>query len=262
MTYLTIFILLISSWNTRAQIHDSPEIPKKPVLNPPKRFYLGSDLDAAIFGTSLFKKGNADSKLTTLRFSYILNLGLNFNYDVSNSFGLFTGVGIKNIGFIEKDSVTIKRRVYTVGLPIGVKIGNLSKRNFAILGAGVDMPLNYREKRFTDRNDKDKFNEWFSSRTPDIMPYIFAGASVKPGITFKFQYYVSNFFNTSYSVLANNRRSYPYASYDARLLLLSVGFDIHYKRWPKPVYIERGAGDDMEEDEDDDMDADDAASDE
>ncbi len=206
---------------------------------PPKKFYLGNTLDAAIFSTSLISSPVSNQSMSTLRFTYWFNFGFSFNYDAGKHFGLMSGVGIKNIGFIEKTKAgdsTIKRRVYTIGVPLGIKLGNLSKRNFGFIGGGVDVPFNYREKKYVRRGNKEKFNEWFSDRTPLLMPYVYAGFSLNPGLTFKVQYYPGNFMNADYTVnyTASPAFSYkPYKGYDVQLLMISLGMDIHYNRTPK-----------------------------
>lgn len=253
--YLTAFcaalILSTAVSDVQAQTEADTKTKNDLKLNPPKKFYMGSGLDAGIFSTGIVKKGASDAIFTTVRFSYVLNFGVNFNYDATNLFGVFAGVGVKNIGFIEHPGgVTVKRRVYTIGVPVGIKIGNLGKRNYGFIGGGVDLPFNYKEKAFTDRSNKNKFNEWFSDRTPQLMPYVFVGASIKPGMTYKIQYYPGNFLNTSFSELSNGIPVRPYAGYDVQLLMLSVGFDLHYKRWPKPVYVKDNDKDDDNENED------------
>lgn len=200
-----------------------PKIEATPV----HKFYFSQSMDAAIFSTANVEKTGQSSKLSTLRFSYVLNIGVNANYDFNEHFGVMAGLNIKNIGFIEKISdSTIKRRVYTLGIPVGLKIGNLPKRNYFFLGGGFDVPFNYKEKGFIKRGSKTKMNEWFSDRTPAFMPYVFAGFSVHPGITFKFQYYPSNFLNQDYVASGGVK---PYAAYEkVNLMLLSIGADLHY----------------------------------
>jgi hypothetical protein len=165
---------------------------------PMHRWYMGNSFDGAILSTAVFERPGQRRELTTLRFS-LLNIGYHINYDFDEHFGIFSGVGIKNIGFIEKNGdSTTKRRVYTIGLPLGFKLGNLQKRHYGFIGGGVDFPINYREKRFVKRNDKYKFNEFFSDRTDDYMPYIFAGFAYGKGSTIKVQYYPGNFLNTGF----------------------------------------------------------------
>jgi len=223
--------------NLFAQPGDSAPEPPASKTQPLHRLYWSNSMDAAIFSTSLMQRTGQSQRLTTLRFSYIVNFGFNLNFDFNRHFGLFTGAGVKNIGFIEKfaDS-TVKRRVYTLGVPLGVRIGDLSRRNFLFLGGGVDVPFNYREKGFVDRGDKEKFNEWFSERTPSFLPYLFAGVSASPGITFKLQYYPGNLLNRDYTTtvqFAGGQTSTyrPYAVYEhTNLLMLSIGVGINYKK--------------------------------
>lgn len=233
-TYLLSCVLLAAA----PAMAQTPEttIPDQTTVATP-RGYWGSGLDGAIFSTSLYKDApGGDSKFTTLRFTYVVNLGMNYNYDFTNHFGLFTGLGIKNIGLINKygDS-TVKRRVYTIGVPLGFKVGNLRNRNYFFAGGGVDVPFNYREKGFVERRHKEKFSEWFSDRTPQFMPYVFAGFSLDPGITLKFQYYPGNFFNQDFTTKdkVTGLDYKPYAGMEANLLFVSVGLDIHYKKLPK-----------------------------
>lgn len=211
------------------------------VVFAPKKFYLSSSLDGALFTTAMHfgsfpLNAGVPTTVGTPRFTYYgINTGLNVNYDFNRTIGVFTGIGLKNIGFIEKikplDS-TIKRRVWSIGAPIGVKVGNLRKKTYVFLGGGVDIPFNYKEKGFVRRGDKDKFNEWFSDRTAAFMPYGFVGVSFKPGLFFKVQLYPGNFMNPDYTesvtvggVTVTNK---PYSVYDIEILMFSLGFDIRY----------------------------------
>ncbi len=195
--------------------------------------YWSTNIDGFILSTTIGSNAPVSgNSLTTPRFTGFLHIGANINYDFSNSVGIFTGINIKNIGFIEKynnpDS-TVKRRVYTFGIPLGFKFGNLKYGSFIIAGGGVDFPFNYKEKGFVDRGDKDKFNEWFSSRTPAVMPYVFVGAVLRPMMSIKLQYYPSNFMNTNYTTTVGNTTVAPYKGYDVKLIMLTLGFDINYR---------------------------------
>lgn len=199
-------------------------------ITPITKWYASNSLDGALFSTAYFTKPGARQEFTFIRFS-LINFGYNFNYDFDKHFGLFTGVGIKNLGFIEKDGdSTIKRRVYAIGVPLGFKLGNLEKKHYGFIGGGIDIPFNYREKGFVDRNKKEKFSEWFSKRNADYMPYVFVGLSYGKGSTIKLQYYPSNFFNPDFTETKNNITSKPYAGYDAKLLFVSFGFNINYSK--------------------------------
>lgn len=254
LTKITSALLLcaVATTGLRAQDNDEPK-PTKPksgnnmsiggaVEHPTGKFYWSSGMEGGLFQTSrLDRPGLTDTKFTTLRFSYVINVGMNLNYNFTNSVGLFLPISIKNIGFIDKfgDS-TVKRRSYNLGAGLGLKVGNLRKRNYGFIGGGADLPFNYREKGFVKRSDKEKFSEWFSDRTPTFMPFVFAGISVDPGITLKVQYYPGNFLNTDFTEKipgSPTGATYkPYAGYNVNLMYLSLGFNINYKRQHKEDY--------------------------
>lgn len=207
-------------------------------LPPIRKFYVGAGTDAGIFSTASIQKtgqvlnpGGGYTNTTTnstgiIRFSYIINFGFTFNFNLGRHFGVYTGIDVKNIGFIEHNnsSETVKRRTYNIGAPIGIKIGNMAdKGSYLFLGAGADVPINYKEKEFVVRNQKTKFNEWFSNATPSIMPYAFAGFSLKNSISFKLQYYPNNFLNPNYT----RSGAQPYYGYDVHIMMLSIGFPMH-----------------------------------
>src|SRR5690606_26603856 len=88
----------------------------------------------------------------------------------------------------------------------------------------------YREKGFVRRGDKSKFNEWFSTRTPAVLPYVFVGARVKPGLSLKLQYYPGNFLNPDFTDDAGVQ---PYDGYKVNLIMATMGIEIPYrpKKW-------------------------------
>ncbi|MFI5195984.1 MAG: hypothetical protein ACHQD8_02750 [Chitinophagales bacterium] len=206
------------------------------IITPPlKKFYVGSGMDGAIFSTATIQHTNpvcatcqgmtTTNTTGTLRFSWFINAGLTFNFNLSKHFGIYTGIDIKNIGYIEQaNGWTVKRRTYNIGVPVGIKIGNMMpKRTYMFIGGGVDAPINFKDKKFQVRNEKTKFNEWFSQRTPAIMPYIFAGMSVYHGITVKAQYYLNNFLNPDF---IDKNGTKPYAGTEVHLILLSIGYAV------------------------------------
>lgn len=233
-------IILAASLTITPSLHAQGDSSAK--VNPTRKLYLSSGMDMCIFSTAIMEKPTISPQITQLRFTYFPNLGLRLNYNFSNHVGIFTGLNMKNIGFIEKMQLidsTVKRRVLTVGMPLGISVGNIGKHTFGFAGGGFDLPFNYKEKGYIRRGNKDKFNEWFSDRTPRIMPYLFAGFCYSPGIIIKFQYYPGNFLNTSYVELVGSNPpggtgTYYYNTYKSytrlNLLLMSVGFDIPYNK--------------------------------
>src|SRR5262245_26539712 len=85
------------------------------------------------------------------RFTLFFNIGTNYNYDFSKHAGFFSGINIKNIGLITKDdNIKLKRRVYTIGVPLGIKLGDMDGETMFYGGAELDFAFNYKEKRFVN----------------------------------------------------------------------------------------------------------------
>jgi len=198
-----------------------------------RRLYTGNGLDFAMLSTAFVSKPGSGTELTVPRFTAVINLGFTFHYDLNDKLGLISGLGIRNMGFIEKaNGFTVKRRVLSLGIPLGIKVGDLRNRNFVFGGAGIDLPFHYKEKGFKNRKDKGKHSEWFGDQTPRVMPFVFVGHSWDPGITLKFQYYPGNFVNPDYAQkMLTEEYEYPFSGHKVNLLLLSLGIDIQYGKY-------------------------------
>ncbi len=223
--------IMALSFQGRAQSDDNFTIQLVSKKIPVKQFYYGNSLDGAIFSTAFINKPGQSRETATVRFSMFLHLGFTYNYDFDKSHGFYTGLDLKNIGFIDKEGgVTAKYRIYALGVPVGVRFGNMQTREYFFGGAGLDFALNFKQKIYEKRNHKDKLNEWFSARTPLLMPYFFAGYSFKGGLSLKVQYYPLNFLNQNFEEKVAGVTVRPYENYDnSNLLLFSVGADFHYK---------------------------------
>lgn len=183
--------------------------------------YFGNSIDAVIFSTALIDNGGKQS-LGTMRFSGFFHIGFTYNYNFSKNIGIYTGLDLKNIGFIEKYSfndMTVKQRVYAVGVPVGLRLGDIKKRDYFFMGGGLDVAVHYKYKFWSNSQSKFKTNDWFSSNTELLLPYVFAGIGVS-GTTFKIQYYPTNFLS--------NSASYNPANAKVNLLLFSVGRDMDF----------------------------------
>lgn len=183
-------------------------------------------------------KDNGDRVRNIPRFTMFFNVGSNYNYDFSNGVGMFTGLNIKNIGLISKanDSMKLKRRVYTLGVPLGFKFGNIRDGFFFFLGGEYDLAFNYKEKYFFNGDKKSKFNEWFSDRTPTFMPSVFAGFRFDPGFGVKLQYYPQNFFNKDFSQTVNGVKEFPYENLDAKLFFVTLSYNFGGANFKKHDY--------------------------
>ena len=225
MRLFYILVLLFFCTGAKAQRLSEKEFTRPPLV---KRIYLSNDLNFLLLSSSLFASPGRATELTTPRFSAWINAGLNLNFEQNRRLSFFTGLNVKNIGFIDKtDVVTTKHRVYSLGIPVGVKFGDLEHRNHVFLGGGIDLPFHYKVKSFgARRGDKEKSTEWFGDQTPRVLPFLFLGKSWHPGITLKLQYYPGNFLNTEY--FDEKAGLKPFEGHKVNLLLLALGFDLHF----------------------------------
>ncbi len=164
---------------------------------------------------------------SVMRFSPVVNIQNWVNIDKSENFGLFTGLSVRNIGFIYDDpdnaNVRFKARTYNLGIPIGVKIGNLSDK-FLFFGYELEVPITYKEKRFVDEDKVSKSNVWFSDKVTTFNHSLMAGVQLTNGATLKFKYYLSNFFNKDY--VPTNEDSIPYNQMDVNVFYFSLNFGL------------------------------------
>jgi hypothetical protein len=170
-----------------------------------------------IFSASTFDGDGA------VRFSPVFNFQNLINFDRSSSMGFFTGLSVRNIGFIydESDAVRKKVRTYNVGIPVGVKLGNL-EGTFVYFGYELEIPLNYKEKVFINEDKEDKFNTWFSSRTPTFSHSLMVGVQLPYGSNIKFKYYLTPFFDDDYKATDQNGNAILYP--DVNIFYVSLNF--------------------------------------
>jgi len=170
-----------------------------------------------------------------MRFTGWFHYQGHFHFDLNQSFGFITGLALRNIGFIYNNQETglkKKYRTYNVGIPIGIKVGSMGRAHL-YAGYEIEFPTNYKEKTFNNERKDDKFNVWFSKRTPALYNTLFVGVQFKYGINLKFKYYLDNFFNQSYSeVNQDGIIEYPYKNIDVRIFYFSLNInlfrDVHF----------------------------------
>ena len=163
-----------------------------------------------------------------MRFSPVINIQNWLNYDKSEKLGFFTGLSVRNVGFIyDVDETTrIKYRTYNVGIPVGVKIGNLSDK-FLFFGYELEIPVNYKEKIFIDEDKEDKKNIWFTDRVPAVNHSLMAGIQLPYGATIKFKYYLTNFFDEDFTASDGQGGTYkPYENLDVNIFYFSLSFGL------------------------------------
>lgn len=189
-------------------------------------------------GETIFSMANIDYKgneaSSVLRFSPVVNIQNMVNIDKSDHFGIFTGLAVRNVGFIYDvpgTNTRMKYRTYNIGIPIGIKIGNLSNK-FLFAGYELEIPVNFKEKTFIDEN-KTKNSVWFSNQVNTFNHTLMAGVQLPYGATLKFKYYLTNFFNKNYTRSDGTK---PYENSNYNIFYFSLSFallknaDLYYNK--------------------------------
>jgi len=165
---------------------------------------------------------------SVVRFSPVFNSQNHLNKDLSENFGIFTGLNLRNVGFIRKHEGTdirTKHRNYNIGVPVGIKLGAMNK-SFLYAGYEIEFPINYKEKTFENEKRTDRFNVWFSKRVPTFYHTVMAGIQFKGGANLKFKYYLTNFFNKDFTETVGGVQVKPYANTDVHVFYVSLSFDM------------------------------------
>lgn len=171
-----------------------------------------------------------------MRWSPVFNFAWHYNYDVSENFGFNVGLGIRNVGFIAKGDFgdeenpidRIKYRTYNAGVPVGIKLGNLDqKRPFFLFGGyEFEVPLHYKEKQFDGNNKDEKITSWFSNKNQDFQHAVFAGIQFPQGMSLKFKYYLTQFFDPDYTEIMETEAGEitfkPFENFNANVFYISL----------------------------------------
>ena len=181
---------------------------------------------------------NGNNQSSTMRFAPVINLQAMVNKDMSEKFGLLTGLAVRNVGYITKDYIDPsnnlnykkKFRSYNLGIPIGVKVGNLEK-SFFYGGYEVELAVAYKEKTYVNNDKTDKITGWFTDRQELFQHGFFAGVQFPYGPSLKFKYYLSEFHNRNYT---DNAGIKPYDGLKTNIFYISLSyylfknFDFYY----------------------------------
>jgi hypothetical protein len=242
--------LLISSLLIGFQLHiHAQETAPEPTTSY-KKFYTASASEvifsAADFGKVSITTPGANGNFITSasfapdiipRFSAFLHIANQMHFNVSNTFGFYTGLGLRNIGMINKfnDSLRIKQRFYSLGIPIAFKIGNMGKKIYFSAGAEAELFFHYKQKTFAGnegrRGEKvQKFNEWFSKRNNLIIPSVFVEFNFGKGNYIRLKYYLSNILINGKQDFAVNGVASSFTVERSQLFSLSLGKVVGKKR--------------------------------
>jgi len=190
-----------------------------------------------IFQSGVIEKQN-DPLNTNLRFTMWFHVNENVHLDLGNTAGLFSGLALRNVGFItEEGNLKTKYRSYNLGIPLALKLGSFKDEIYLFGGGEYEWMFHFKQKTFDD-GIKRKHAEWFSDRTPSFIPSFFAGIQLPHGLQLKFKYYLKDFLNHAF------QGSGDFTDYTAftktRLWYISLSFQVKNSRLRK---AETPAGD-------------------
>jgi len=181
-----------------------------------KRFYSSTSLEMIFsFADIAVDSSNASN---IMRWAPVLNIQYIYNFDMNKNLGFFVGFDMRNLGFIWKDDKgqRWKHRVYTVGVPLGIKLGNLKSGMFFYAGGQIEYAFNYKEKYFLNGSKEDKNVYWFTDRVNIFQASVLAGINFPYGFNIKFKYYFTDLLNTGYEAFDENGVKYkPYEAFSS-----------------------------------------------
>jgi hypothetical protein len=186
-----------------------------------------SGMEFIFGGAQVEHDDGASASSQATRFTAFLHVQQHLYYNFSKSVGLYTGIAIRNVGFIEKEGeYTYKYRTYTAGIPLALTVGNLEKHFFIYGGAEAAMAFNYKEKRFNGDTKEHMSTSWFSGKTNTWQPQLFAGVQFPYGANVKFAYYPQNFFNKDYTEQIEGESVKLYEDKSVNLYYVSISFQL------------------------------------
>lgn len=175
---------------------------------------------------------NNQSVNSNFRFAPVVNVQGFFNADFNKHFGVFTGLAVRNVGYIygnytltsSSSSLTTtitqeKRfRSYNLGIPLGFKLGNLDGA-FIYAGYELEIPFLYKEKTYDDGDKTAKITGWFSNRQQSFYNSVLIGIQFPYGLNVKFKYYLTEFHNQNFTATDGSK---PYAGLKSNVFTVSL----------------------------------------
>lgn len=169
-------------------------------------YYLAS-AGESIFSVGTVDAGSADIR-PVLRWSPVFNFQEQLHFDFGRAFGIYTGLGMRNVGLISKidysfetapdvmvgRTATVKERSYSAGLPLMLKLGSMDDGVYFAAGAEAEVMFAYKRKLFEGGN-KTKYSRWFNDNVTIFNPSVMAEVHFPKGQYIRFKYYLNDFLN-------------------------------------------------------------------
>jgi hypothetical protein len=168
-----------------------------------------------------------------MRWAPVINPQSMINIDFNKNLGLFSGLAIRNVGFIyenplDSNNAKYKYRTYNLGIPVGFKVGKLDKF-FFFGGYEIEFPFAYKEKQFINEEKVYKEVIWFTDRVEPVQQSLMAGIQFPYGATLKFKYYLTNFHNRDYIAMVDGQETKPY-DFKSNIFYFSLAWNV-FSNW-------------------------------
>ena len=182
-----------------------------------------------------------------MRWAPVINPQSMINIDFNDYVGVFSGLAIRNVGFIYDNPLDTvyyakyKYRTYNLGIPVGFKVGKLDKFLF-FGGYEIEFPFVYKEKQFINDVKEDKDVIWFTDRVEPVQHSLLAGIQFPYGPVLKFKYYLTNFHNRDYeAVIEGGEMIKPY-DFKSNIFYFSLAWNL-FTNWRdyEPEMMKRDA---------------------
>ncbi len=190
--------------------------------------FSGGDMgDAALITPG----GNIELMETdpVVRFSAFFHLQTQFHYDFNESVGIYTGFGVRNIGWITKfsgsetlGSFRLKQRSYSFGIPLALKFGDVSDGFYVAVGGEAELFFAYKQKLFLN-DQKYKSSDWFSNKVNLFNPSVFLDLVFAQGGYIRFKYYPTDFLKDDKQKFSVGENTYQWVPEKSQLFSISIG---------------------------------------
>lgn len=192
-----------------------------------KTYQVGASELIFSFGNVKAENLSVDQEV---RFTAFFQFQEQTHIDFNNRFGMYTGFGIRNVGFINtfNDSVKIKQRSYSAGIPLSLKIGNMKNQVWLAIGGEAELMFAYKQKVFYG-GEKFKDSEWFSDKVNLFNPSVFAEFHFKKGTYIRFKYYLNDFLKEDKQEIKLFGDPFAYKPTESKMFYVAIGTAIKHK---------------------------------
>ncbi len=179
-----------------------------------------------------------------LRFTIVVNFGQYWHVDFNNNVGMYSGLAIRNVGFIYNTPLPTKtiRRTYNLGVPLALKVGAFDKHIYFLAGGEYELTFHYRARKWlSNSRDGTKYidGEWFSKKSRRFVPSVFAGVQFPGGFNVKFKYYLQHILNEDYVGPDLGENDVSFSDYTKlNMMYISLSWQFRTDQWKKYVKYE------------------------